>query len=408
MTTVGRRIEIRGIVQGVGVRPWIYRLAMEQGITGHVRNDGMGVTIDAFGSEPTLDTFVHRLETSAPPSAAIRELRWSAILPAPIGTFSILQSEQGVERRVSIPPDLPTCPACVSELFDPADRRYRYPFINCTNCGPRFTITREVPYDRPATTMAPFRMCPDCEDEYRTVGNRRFHAQPNACRACGPRVALVRPDGTVLDCGDPVAAVANAIVAGDVVAIKGLGGFHLVCDATSATAVQTLRARKHRDEKPFAVMVEDLRAATEIAALTPDEQQLLESPEHPIVLAMRRAGSGLALDVAPQNPLVGLLLPYTPLHHLLAREVRRPIVMTSGNLSEEPIVHRNADALARLGGIADVFLTHNRDIETPCDDSVARIIDGRPVVVRRAPTCRGRSRRRSSGSTMRFSPVGGS
>jgi hydrogenase maturation protein HypF len=380
----GRRIQIRGVVQGVGVRPWIYRLATEQGIAGYVRNDGTGVTIEAFGPEATLDVFVHRLETSAPPSAAVRELRWSPIRPASIDTFNILQSEEGTERRVSIPPDLPTCAACISELFDPADRRYRYPFINCTNCGPRFTITRDVPYDRSATTMAPFRMCQACEDEYRSIGNRRFHAQPNACPLCGPRISLVRPDRTVLDGDDLIGAVADAIASGCVVAIKGLGGFHLACDATSPDVVRTLRARKRRDEKPFAVMVEDLRAAGEVAFLAPEEQQLLESPEHPIVLATQRAGSVLAADVAPNNPLVGLLLPYTPLHHLLMREVRRPIVMTSGNLSEEPIVHRNDDALVRLRDVADLFLIHNRDIETPCDDSVARIIGGCPVVLRRA------------------------
>ncbi|HEY5618911.1 MAG TPA: carbamoyltransferase HypF [Vicinamibacterales bacterium] len=381
---VGRKIEIRGVVQGVGVRPWIYRLATEQGLAGHVRNDATGVTIEAFGPEEAIDAFMRRLEGSAPPAAAIRELRSSAIPSAPVDAFHILHSEEGTERRVSIPPDLPTCGACVSELFDPMDRRYRYPFINCTNCGPRFTITRDVPYDRPATTMAAFRMCPACEHEYESVGDRRFHAQPNACPACGPRIELVRPDGTVFDHDDPIAAVADAIVAGGVVAIKGLGGFHLACDATSSDAVSRLRVRKRRDEKPFAVMVDNLREAGEVAVLAPEEQQLLESPEHPIVLARRRAGSALALEVAPNNPLVGLLLPYTPLHHLIVREVRRPIVMTSGNVSDEPIAHRNNEALTRLANIADLFLMHNRDIETPCDDSVARIIGRRSAVLRRA------------------------
>ena len=384
MTTLGRRIEIRGVVQGVGFRPWVCRLATEQGLGGHVHNDAAGVTIEAFGPEDALDAFVRRLEASAPPAAAIRELRSSAIPFITVDTFSILQSEESAERRISIPADLPTCPACVSELFDPADRRYRYPFTNCTSCGPRFTITRDVPYDRAATTMSAFRMCPACQREYDSVGNRRFHAQPNACPACGPQLALIRPDGTVVDHDDPVAAVAAALVAGRVVAIKGLGGFHLACDATSPDAVRRLRTRKRRDEKPFAVMVKDLVEAGDVAVLVPEERRLLESVEHPIVLTTRREGCGLAPNVAPNNRLVGLLVPYTPLHHLLMRDVGRPIVMTSGNLSDEPIAHRNDEALTRLKGIADLFLVHNRDIEAPCDDSVARIIGRRPVVLRRA------------------------
>jgi hydrogenase maturation protein HypF len=373
-----------------------------------VWNDAAGVTIEAFGPREALDAFMRRLESafvlaraqdrttddgeagyepvgeSAPPAAVIRQLRSSAIPVTRVDAFRIVHSEEGSERRVSIPPDMPTCRACLEELFDPADRRYRYPFINCTQCGPRFTITRDVPYDRPATTMAAFPMCQACEKEYRSVGNRRFHAEPNACPVCGPRLELLQSDGSPVDHADPIATVAEVIIAGGVAAIKGLGGFHLACDATSAAGVGRLRTRKRRDEKPFAVMVRDLSVAAEVAVLTPAEQCLLASPAHPIVVATRRTESVLTSGVAPNNPLVGLLLPYTPLHHLLTREVGRPIVMTSGNLSDEPIAHRNGEAVARLGGIADVFLLHNRDIEAPCDDSVARIIDGRPAVLRRA------------------------
>jgi hydrogenase maturation protein HypF len=381
----GRRIEIRGIVQGVGFRPWVYRLATEEKLTGHVRNDTAGVTIEAFGSEDALDAFMHRLAAAPmPPAANIRELRSVVIPLAPATTFSILQSEERSERQAPIPPDLPTCHACLLELFDPADRRYRYPFINCTNCGPRFTITREVPYDRPATTMAAFAMCADCQREYDSVDDRRFHAQPNACPVCGPRLAVMTPSGTSIVCDDPIAMSGRILRAGGVVAVKGLGGFHLACDATSAFAVQRLRVRKRRDEKPFAIMVSDSRHADQIACLTDEERRLLESAERPIVLATGRQGTGVVTDVAPGSRLVGVLLPYTPLHHLLMREAERPLVMTSGNVSDEPMSFRNAEAVARLGGVVDLFLVHNRDIDTRCDDSVARVIARRPVVLRRA------------------------
>jgi hydrogenase maturation protein HypF len=380
----GRRIELRGVVQGVGVRPWVYGLAIREGLTGHVCNTASGVTIDAFGSEEALDRFTQTLGRSAPPAAVIRELLSSRIPAAPPGEFRIVSSEPRHDRRVSIPPDLPTCDACLAELFDTRDRRYRYPFINCTRCGPRFTITCDVPYDRPSTTMAKFRMCEACQREYDDPGCRRFHAQPNACPVCGPRLQLVSPDGARVDAPDLIAAAAAALKGGLIVAIKGIGGFHLACDATSSRAVTRLRARKRRDEKPFAVMVATLDAAAEIATLTTEDRWVLDSPEHPIVLVARRTDSALTPEVAPGNPLVGVLLPYTPLHHLLIREVGRPIVMTSGNRSDEPIASRNEDALARLGACADLFLMHDRDIETVCDDSVARVVGRRPVVLRRA------------------------
>ena len=384
MATFGRHIEIRGIVQGVGFRPWVYRLATEEGLGGHVRNDATGVTIEAFGSIEALDAFTRRLETSLPPAARIRELRADVIAAESIASFEIVPSEEKPERRVSIPPDLPTCTDCVAEIFDPANWRFRYPFTNCTNCGPRFTIARDVPYDRAATTMAAFRMCPDCRREYEDVSNRRFHAQPNACPVCGPRLTLLTPDGARVDCDDPIAAVAAALTSGQIVAVKGLGGFHLACDATSSDAVLRLRARKRRDEKPFAVMVRSLDAARGLADLTPEEATLLMAVERPIVLARRRGGAALAAAIAPRNPLVGIMLANSPLHDLVLEAAGVPLVMTSGNLSEEPIVVDNNDALVRLRGVADLFVLHDRDIVTRSDDSVARVVAGRPVVLRRA------------------------
>lgn len=384
MSQLGRRIEIRGIVQGVGFRPWVYRLATAGGLTGRVRNDATGVTIEAFGPGAALDEFERKLESSPPPAADICEFRSVPIPPEAVEAFFIVQSQETAERRVSIPPELATCSSCLREVFDPGDRRCRYPFTNCTNCGPRFTIARDVPYDRPFTTMAAFRMCPACQREYDDPDDRRFHAQPNACPVCGPQLALFTPQGRVLHWGDPVAAVAAALRAGMIVALKGLGGFHLACDATAHEPVQRLRVRKRRDEKPFAVMVRDLVEAGKLAVLTDDERHLLTSIERPIVLVRRREESSLVREVAPNNPLVGLMLPYTPLHHLLLNDADRPLVMTSGNLSEEPLAYRNDEALERLGQMADLFLMHDREIETRCDDSVARVISGRPVVLRRS------------------------
>jgi hydrogenase maturation protein HypF len=380
----GRRIEVRGTVQGVGFRPWVYRLAHDEGVTGRVRNDGAGVTIEAFGAEAALERFCRRLEAAPPPAARITALVWEPIPAERAPEFAVVESRARALRRVSIPPDLPTCPECLAEVLDPGDRRHRYPFTNCTNCGPRFTITRDVPYDRPATTMAAFVMCPACRSEYEAPADRRFHAEPNACPACGPRLRLVAPGGEEQASPDAVRAAAAALRAGAIVAVKGIGGFHLACDATSTPAVRRLRARKRRDEKPFAVMVRDLAAALDLADMSREERALLTSPERPIVLVRRRERTALSAEVAPRNPLIGLLLPYTPLHHLLLRDLDRPLVMTSGNLAEEPIAHRDREALERLGEVADLFLVHDREIETRCDDSVARVVAGRPVVLRRA------------------------
>jgi hydrogenase maturation protein HypF len=381
----GRRILVRGTVQGVGFRPWVYRLAVEQGLSGRVRNDPRGVTIEVFGVPQALEVFLLRLRAEAPPAALLQEVREERIPVEPLPGFAIVPSDGEGARRVSIPPDLATCPECLREVRDPADRRHAYPFTNCTQCGPRYTIARDVPYDRPATTMAGFAMCADCRREYDDPADRRFHAQPIACPRCGPSVRLLGPSGEPARLGsDAIAAAALALREGQIVAVKGLGGYHLACNATSPAAVRRLRERKKRDEKPFAVMVTSLDNARALAAVDPAEARLLDSVERPVVLVRQRAGSGLAPEVAPGNPLVGLLLAYTPLHHLLLEAVGRPLVMTSGNLSEEPMAARDGEALARLAGIADLFLAHDREIENRCDDSVARVIAGRPTVFRRS------------------------
>jgi hydrogenase maturation protein HypF len=381
----GCRVTMRGIVQGVGLRPWVHRLASRHGLSGRVWNDAAGATVEAFGPACALQRFARRLRADPPPAARIESLVVEPIAPEAVTGFEIVRSAEGVARRVSIPPDIATCDECLAEIFDPADRRYRYPFTNCTNCGPRFTITAGIPYDRRTTTMAGFAMCPACRAEYQTPQDRRFHAEPNACPRCGPRLGLVAPgDGVEAASNDPIRAVARALRAGSIVAIKGIGGFHLSCDATNGRALRRLRERKRRDEKPFAVMVRDLAAAERLARLSVEERGLLLSPERPIVLVRRREGCALSREVAPRNPLVGLILPYSPLHHLLMAEIDRPLVMTSGNLSEEPLAYRNGEALARLGAIADLMLVHDREIVERCDDSVARVIGGRPVVLRRS------------------------
>jgi hydrogenase maturation protein HypF len=381
--TAGLRIEIRGTVQGVGFRPWVYRIAHEIGVAGRVHNHARGVTVEAFGGELKLEQLVARLR-EPPLPARVRELVANAIPSEPANDFVIVHSQEGGARALSIPPDLATCPDCEREIHDPANRRFHYPFTNCTSCGPRFTIATGVPYDRPATTMAPFVMCPACQREYDDPLDRRFHAQPNACPVCGPRLALWDRDGIDVLAADPLRTAAMRIAAGEILAVKGLGGFHLACDATRADTIAALRARKHRDEKPFAVMVADLAHARELALLTPEEEALLASTERPIVLVQRRAGTALAREVAPDTELVGLMLPYTPLHHLLLRLLQRPLVMTSANPSDEPICADNDEAVRRLGSICDALLVHDRAIATRCDDSVARVIAGKPTLLRRS------------------------
>ncbi len=380
----GRRIEIRGTVQGVGFRPWVDRVARAVGLGGRVRNQPDGVSIEAFGDERQLDDFLAALARDLPPAARVHSVDWVAIPPEGTAEFVIVPSAGAGERRLSIPADLATCSACAAEIADPANRRFGYAFTNCTQCGPRFTIATGVPYDRAATTMARFTMCPACAAEYRDVTDRRFHAQPNACPECGPRLALIDRGGRRVRFGHPLAAAAELLAAGEIVAVKGLGGFHLACDATSSEAVERLRLRKRREAKPLAVMVARLEDARRLARLTREEEELLTSPVRPIVLCERRPGAAIAPEVAPDTSLLGLVLPYTPIHHLLLAAARRPLVMTSGNRSDEPIARSEGEALARLDRIATAFVVHDREIANRCDDSVVRVVDGAPVVLRRS------------------------
>jgi hydrogenase maturation protein HypF len=378
----GRHIEIRGVVQGVGFRPFVYQAARRLGITGLVRNDSKGVMIDAFGEDRSLANFVGELQSNPPPASSIRSIEWSPIPFESVRSFEIVASETTADRRVSIPPDLAICDACLREIFDPTDRRYLYPFTNCTNCGPRYSIVRDIPYDRKRTTMDSFEMCRACRAEYENPADRRFHAQPNACPQCGPAVTAITPDGSRVATDSPIGFAARALRAQLIVAVKGIGGFHLACDATSSVAVQRLRERKRRDAKPLAVMVRDLAAAEQIAFISPEEKRLLLSAERPIVL-LERKGTLFAKEVTGENPLIGVLLAYTPLHHILLREARLPLVMTSGNVSDEPMVTDNGEALRSLREVADVFLMHNREIETRIDDSVIRVIASKPTILRR-------------------------
>ena len=384
MRRVGSHIEIRGVVQGVGFRPWVHQIAVRTGVTGRVRNDSRGVMIDAFGSDAEVERFTIALRGDAPPAAQIRSFDAVPVPWEDVSGFAIVASAVAEERNISIPPDLATCDDCLGEILDPANRRYGYPFTNCTNCGPRYTIVRDVPYDRAQTTMAVFDMCPSCQREYDDPLDRRFHAQPNACPACGPKLTPLTPQGRPIATDDPIQFAARTLRAQMTVALKGLGGFHLACDATSSLAIVRLRERKRRDAKPLAVMVRDLEMAEECAILTDADRRLLASSERPIVLVPRREGTKIAAEVAGDSPLVGLFLPYTPLHHLLLRECSIPLVMTSGNTTDEPMAIDNDEALERLNQIADLFLVHDRKIETRADDSVVRVIAGAPTVLRRA------------------------
>ncbi len=379
-------VRVEGTVQGVGFRPFVYGLATGLGLGGLVGNDADGVFAEVEGAPAAVAEFLQRLRRDAPPLARIERVTVTGLPPDGSRRFVIVASQAGQSRSALVAADSATCADCLAELNDPADRRFRYPFINCTNCGPRFTIVRDVPYDRPTTTMAGFAMCPACAAEYHDPGNRRFHAQPVCCPDCGPRLALTGPDGQPLGGGpaDPVAAAARLLRRSLIVAVKGLGGYHLAVDAASERAAAALRARKHREDKPFAIMVPGLGAARRLCRLDAAAAALLASPRRPIVLAPRRDGARVAAAVAPGNRELGIMLPYTPLHHLLLAAVRRPVVLTSGNVSDEPIAYDDADALKRLGGIADAFLTHDRPIHIRTDDSVARAFRGRPVPVRRS------------------------
>jgi len=382
---VRRAVLVCGVVQGVGFRPFVYRLAFEEGLAGFIGNDTDGVTIEVEGPEERVEAFLDRLRAEAPPLARIDSIVARDVTAIGEVGFRIVASEVLGPVSTGIPADAATCRDCLRELLDPEDRRYGYPFLNCTNCGPRFTITRRIPYDRPQTSMARFKMCAACEAEYDDPLSRRFHAQPNACWDCGPRVWLVGADGSALSADNPVAATIDRLVAGQIMAIKGVGGFHLSVDATNQAAVMRLRERKHRYGKPLAVMVQDVEAAREVCTLTAAEEALLQTVARPIVLARKRDGGGIAEGVAPGIPWLGVFLPYAPLQHLLFADGRlRALVMTSANLSEEPIAIDNDEALARLGAIADAFLMHDREILQRCDDSVAAVVDGTPQLIRRA------------------------
>ena len=373
------RARVEGTVQGVGFRPYVYRLASELGCSGHVLNDARGVVVEVEADTKSVERFLARLPAEAPPLARIERV---AAEPVPVTGetgFAIRASPPGGEPSAAVTADTATCAECLEELFDPADRRHRYPFVNCTNCGPRFTIVRGVPYDRPLTTMAGFTMCPACAAEYEDPLDRRFHAQPNACPECGPRARLVGSDAE-----DAVAAAASALRDGAILAVKGVGGYHLACRADDEAAVAALRARKHREDKPLALMAPTVVAARALVALGPVEEDLLVSGARPIVLARRRPDAPVAAAVAPGAPELGVMLPYSPLHHVLLADVGAPLVLTSGNVSDEPIAYTDDDALERLAPIADGFLVHDRPIQTRTDDSVMRVVDERPLLLRRS------------------------
>ncbi len=381
------RLIIYGAVQGVGFRPFIYRLARELNLSGWVNNSPQGVGIEVEGPRAKVEVFLLRCEREKPVNAIIQSLESAFLDPAGYTRFEISQSEISGLKTALILPDIATCPDCRREIFDSHDRRYLYPFTNCTNCGPRFTIIQALPYDRPNTSMKQFAMCDACLREYNDPDDRRFHAQPNACPECGPQLKLCDPGGETLAEGhEALQQTAEALGQSRIAAVKGLGGFHLMVDARNDQAVGLLRERKHREEKPFALMFPALESVRQYCEVSEREARLLQSPEAPIVLLQRRTGAraDIAASVAPNNPCLGVMLPYTPLHHLLMRQLGFPVIATSGNLADEPICTDESEALARLAGIADLFLVHNRPIVRHADDSIVRMMGDRELVLRRA------------------------
>jgi hydrogenase maturation protein HypF len=376
------RVRVSGVVQGVGFRPFVHRLAERHGLAGWVRNAAGDVQIAAEGDPEAIAAFTAALRAEAPPLARIEAVTVEPAAPAGLGSFAIRDSCDEPDRRLPVSPDVALCPACEAELFDPGNRRFRYPFITCTDCGPRFTVIEAMPYDRERTSMRVFAQCPECLREYRSPGDRRYHSQTNSCPACGPRLWL--EPAPAAGPADPIAAAARLLAAGAIVAVRGLGGFHLAVDATDDAAVRRLRERKHREAKPLAIMVRTLAEARALAQVSATEAELLVSRERPIVLLERRADAPLAAALAPGLATVGVMLAYTPLHHLLLDAVRRPLVMTSGNRSDEPIAVDNAEARRRLAGIADAFLLHDRDIVSRYDDSVVRAAGPAVIFLRRA------------------------
>lgn len=384
MKMIRREIEIAGLVQGVGFRPFVAQLATRLGLSGSVHNDGRGLFVAVQGGAASIESFLRALSDEAPPLARIEgfQVRESSLLDE--NSFVILPSCDDGSKVAAIAPDAHLCDECLTEMFDPHDRRYLYPFINCTNCGPRFSIVTGVPYDRVRTTMAEFPLCLECEREYCDPNSRRYHAEPIACPVCGPQLSLHAADGTPLE-GEPLAAAVDLLLAGKIVAIKGVGGFHLAVDATNDAAVARLRERKTRDEKPFALMVSSLTSAASLAEISPTEARLLTSVERPIVLLMGKGHCSLSPRIAPHSRTLGVMLPYTPLHQLLFSSGNfLALVMTSGNRSDEPVSYTDAQALSGLGAIADAFLLHNRRIHTRSDDSITRIMAGKPLLLRRA------------------------
>ena len=376
------RIKVRGIVQGVGFRPFVHRLVKQHGLAGWVRNSSEGAELELEGEEPELRGFLRELRDEAPPLAVIESVECRE-LPGAGGheSFRIIGSDRGDHMRTLVSPDTGICPDCLRELLDPSDRRYRYPFINCTNCGPRFTIIRSVPYDRAFTSMAEFPMCPDCAAEFADIENRRYHAQPDCCPVCGPRTFFIDGDGRRLP-GDGIEAARRLIKDGGILCVKGLGGMHLACLAENEEAARELRRRKHRDEKPFAVMCRDMDCVRRLCEVSEAEARALGSFRKPIVLLDKRERG--ALTHLSENNALGVMLPYTPLHVLLFGDDLDCLVMTSANLSDTPIVYKNAEALEKLRGIADGFLLHDREILTRCDDSLLRVYEGRDYPVRRS------------------------
>ena len=384
-----QRLTITGVVQGVGFRPFVFALARGCGLVGLVGNDDSGVFVEVEGNTAVLTTFRERLIAEAPPLAHIETIQVADLPLVGESAFRIVPSERHTAVHTLLSPDICICDDCLRELRDPQDRRYRYPFINCTNCGPRFTIIQDVPYDRPLTTMARFPLCPTCQSEYDDPTNRRFHAQPNACPVCGPQAWLANQQGEKLEIAEVWAEMAMRLAQGQIVAVKGLGGFHLACDAGSDTAVDTLRQRKNRPAKPLALMVRDLPTVRHIAQLTPDEEALLTSRARPILLLQKRENAPLAAAIAPGQNVIGVMLPYTPLHYLLLDAVQAAgqlpaLVMTSGNRAHEPIITHNETALRHLAPLVNLFLLHNRDIYQPCDDAVVRSWRGQTLPIRRS------------------------